>query len=195
MFLLIKATIEIHDRLEAGPHEHADSVAHARFWLVVAQIVVLDAVFSLDSVITAIGMVDEIYVMMAAVMLAASKPLTKIVNAYPSLIILCLGFLLMVGFVLVADGLGYHIPKAYLYAAIGFSVVIEAFNQLALRNRRKWAATIPRRQRAADAVLRLLGGVPASPPAAVGQDTSTVIPEGPKEEAFAAAEGDGARRF
>ncbi|MGQ0591786.1 MAG: TerC family protein [Gammaproteobacteria bacterium] len=193
-FLLIKATIEIHDRLEAGPHEHADGVAHARFWPVVAQIVVLDAVFSLDSVITAIGMVDEIYVMMAAVviamivMLAASKPLTKIVNAHPSLIILCLGFLLMVGFVLVADGLGYHIPKAYLYAAIGFSVVIEAFNQLALRNRRKWAATIPRRQRAADAVLRLLGGVPASPPAAAGQDTSTLIPEGQKEEAFAAAE-------
>ena len=96
MFLLIKATIEIHDRLEAGPHGHADS-AHARFWPVVAQIVVLDAVFSLDSVITAIGMVHEIYVMMAAVviamivMLVASKPLTKFVNAHPSLIILCLG--------------------------------------------------------------------------------------------------------
>ena len=196
VFLLIKATIEIHDRLEAGPHEHPDSVAHARFWPVVAQIVVLDAVFSLDSVITAIGMVDEIYVMMAAVVIAmivmivASKPLTKFVNAHPSLIILCLAFLLMVGFVLVADGFGYHIPKGYLYAAIGFSVVIEAFNQVALRNRRKWAASIPRRQRTADAVLRLLGGVPASPPAAAGEDTSTLIPEGEgeKEEAFAAAE-------
>ena len=146
MFLLIKATIEIHDRLEAGPQEHADRVVHARFWPVVAQIVVLDAVFSLDSVITAIGMVDELYVMMAAVVIAmivmivASKPLTAFVNAHPSLIILCLGFLLMVGFVLVADGVGYHVPKGYLYAAIGFSVLIETFNQLALRNRRKWAA-------------------------------------------------------
>lgn len=196
VFLLIKATIEIHDRLEAGPPEHPDSVAHARFWPVVVQIVVLDAVFSLDSVITAIGMVDEIYVMMAAVVIAmimmivASKPLTNFVNAHPSLIILCLAFLLMVGFVLVADGLGYHLPKGYLYAAIGFSVVIEAFNQVALHNRRKWAASIPRRQHAADAVLRLLGGVPASPPAAAGENTSTLIPEGEgeKEEAFAAAE-------
>ena len=194
VFLLIKATMEIHDRLEAGPHEHADGVAHARFWPVVAQIVVLDAVFSLDSVITAIGMVDEIYVMMAAVviamivMLVASKPLTTFVNAHPALVILCLGFLLMVGFVLVADGFGYHIPKGYLYAAIGFSVVIEAFNQLALRNRRKWAASIPRRQLAAEAVWRLLGGVPVPSSAAAGADVSAVIPEAATEQVFAPVE-------
>ncbi len=195
VFLLIKATIEIHDRLEAEPPEHADSVAHAPFWSVVAQIVVLDAVFSLDSVITAIGMVDEVYVMMAAVaiamivMLVASKPLTEFVNAHPSLIILCLGFLLMVGFALIADGLGYHVPKGYLYAAIGFSVLIETFNQLALRNRRKWAATIPRRQRTADAVLRLLGGVPVPSSAAAGADmSSAVIPETATEPGFAPAE-------
>ncbi len=193
-FLLIKATIEIHDRLEAGPHEHADSVAHARFWPLVAQIVALDVVFSLDSVITAIGMVDEIYVMMVAVVIAmivmivASKPLTKFVNAHPALVILCLGFLLMVGFVLVADGLGYHIPKGYLYAAIGFSVVIEAFNQLALRNRRKWAASIPRRQLTADAVWRLLGGIPVPSSAAVGADVSAVILETATEPGFAPAE-------
>jgi len=194
VFLLIKATIEIHDRLEAGPHEHGDGVAHAPFWPVVAQIVALDAVFSLDSVITAIGMVDEIYVMMAAVVIAmivmigASKPLTTFVNAHPALIILCLGFLLMVGFVLVADGLGYHVPKGYLYAAIGFSVLIETFNQLALRNRRKWAATIPRRQRTADAVLRLLGGVPVPASAAAGADMSAVIQETATEQGFAPAE-------
>jgi CBS domain containing-hemolysin-like protein len=194
VFLLIKATIEIHDRLEAGPHEHADSVAQAGFWPVVAQIVALDAVFSLDSVITAIGMVDEIYVMMAAVVIAmivmmvASKPLAKFVNAHPSLIILCLGFLLMVGFVLVADGLGYHIPKGYLYAAIGFSVVIEAFNQVALRNRRKWAASMPRRRRTADSVLRLLGGVPIASSTAAGADVSAVIPEAATEPGFAPAE-------
>ena len=132
----------------------------------VAQIVVLDVVFSLDSVITAIGMVDELYVMMAAVviavlaMLVASKPLAQFINAHPTLVILCLGFLLMIGLVLVADGLGVHIPKGYLYAAIGFSVLIESFNQFALRNRRKLAAQSPQRQRIADAVLRLLGGVP-----------------------------------
>ncbi len=194
VFLLIKATIEIHDRLEAVPHEHAESVAHARFWPVVAQIVVLDAVFSIDSVITAIGMVDEIYVMMAAVVIAmivmivASKPLTTFVNAHPALVILCLGFLLMVGFVLVADGLGYHVPKGYLYAAIGFSVAIETFNQLALRNRRKWAASVPRRQRMAGAVLRLLGGVPLATPVAARENVSTLIPQVEGEDAFAPAE-------
>jgi predicted tellurium resistance membrane protein TerC len=166
VFLLIKATTEMHDRLEAAPDEATRAGEHARFWTVVAQIVVLDAVFSLDSVITAVGMVDEIYVMMAAVVIAvilmivASKPLTAFVSAHPTLIILCLGFLLMVGLVLVADGLGYHVPKGYLYAAIGFSVLIETFNQIASRNRRKWAASTPLRQRTADAVLRLLGGVP-----------------------------------
>jgi CBS domain containing-hemolysin-like protein len=193
IFLLIKATIEIHERLEAGPQEHTAEVVHARFWPVVAQIVVLDVVFSLDSVITAVGMVDEVYLMMAAVviavivMLVASKPLSDFVNAHPSLIILCLGFLLMVGFVLVADGVGYHIPKGYLYAAIGFSVLIETFNQLALRNRRKWAASVPRRQLTADAVLRLLGGIPVSTPAAVTEDLTTLIPEGEKQD-FAPAE-------
>ncbi len=195
VFLLLKATIEIHDRLEVNPHEHtAGTVVHAAFWSVVAQIVVLDAVFSLDAVITAIGMVDEIYVMMAAVVIAmivmivASKPLTEFVNAHPSLVILCLGFLLMVGLVLVADGLGYHIPKGYLYAAIGFSVAIETFNQLALRNRRKSAASIPRRERTANAVLRLLGGVPLVTPVVASEDVSALIPEGQKDDAFAPAE-------
>jgi predicted tellurium resistance membrane protein TerC len=175
-FLIVKATTEIHDRLEAQPHDHEASQVYASFWPVVAQIVLLDAVFSLDSVITAIGMVDQLYVMMAAVVIAvivmlfASKPLTRVVNAHPSLIILCLGFLLMVGFVLVADGFGFHIPKGYLYAAIGFSVAIETFNQLALRNRRKLAVSTPQRQHIADMVLRLLGGVPVTAPATGNDD-------------------------
>src|SRR5688572_3783998 len=136
LFLLVKATTEIHDRVEAQGGEHGKAAVPAAFWPIVAQIIVLDAVFSLDSVITAVGMVDELAVMMVAVvvavivMLFASGPLTRFINAHPSLIILCLGFLLMVGFVLVVDGLGYHIPKGYLYAAIGFSVLIEVFNQL-----------------------------------------------------------------
>jgi len=166
LFLLVKATTEIHDRVEAQADEHGTRAATAAFWPVVAQIVVLDAVFSLDSVITAVGMVDELYVMMAAVvvavilMLVASKPLTRFVSAHPSLVILCLGFLLMVGLTLVVDGFGIHVPKGYLYAAIGFSVLIEILNQLAARNRRKWAAALPQRQRIAHTVLRLLGGVP-----------------------------------
>jgi CBS domain containing-hemolysin-like protein len=121
-------------------------------------------VFSLDSIITAVGMVEHLPVMMAAVivavgaMLVASKPLTAFITARPSLIILCLGFLLMIGLVLVVDGLGMHIPKSYVYAAIGFSVLIETLNQLAARTRRRLGQTA--RQQVADAVLRLLGGVP-----------------------------------
>lgn len=194
VFLLIKATIEMHDRLEVGPPQHTESVVYAGFGSVVAQIVALDIVFSLDSVITAVGMVDDLYVMMAAVviamimMIAASKPLTTFVTSHPSLIILCLGFLLMVGFVLVADGLGAHIPKGYLYAAIAFSLLIEGFNQLALRKRRKWAAQIPPRQRAADVVLRLLGGVPVTSQAVASGDVSAMIPEVETSQTFAPAE-------
>jgi predicted tellurium resistance membrane protein TerC len=165
LFLLVKATTEIHDRIEPQGHDKPASAA-AGFWPIVAQIVVLDAVFSLDSIITAVGMVDELYVMMAAVviavaaMLVASKPLTSFITARPSLIILCLGFLLMVGLVLVVDGFGLHVPKGYLYAAIGFSVLIELLNQLAARGRRKGRGGMASRQQLADTVLRLLGGVP-----------------------------------
>ena len=194
VFLLIKATIEMHERLEAPSHDAASSsTAYAAFWPVVAQIVVLDAVFSIDSVITAVGMVDELYVMMAAVvvamivMIAASKPLTTFVTAHPTLVILCLGFLLMVGLVLVVDGFGYHIPKGYLYAAIGFSVLIETFNQLAQRNRTKSAGAIPVRQRTADAVMRLLAGIPMTP-ATAGADPNRAAPAGEQPRAFAPAE-------
>jgi predicted tellurium resistance membrane protein TerC len=177
VFLLIKATTEIHERVEGQQDRQAGTTVHAAFWPTVAQIVVLDAVFSLDSVITAVGMVDELYVMMAAVIIAvaamlfASKPLTAFINKRPSLIILCLGFLLMIGLVLVVDGLGLHIPKGYVYAAIGFSVLIEILNQLASRGRGKAPVGPRTRQQVADAVLRLLGGVPlpahATPGAAV----------------------------
>ena len=171
LFLIVKATTEIHDRLEVQSAAHAATPVQAAFWPIVAQIVVLDAVFSLDSVITAVGMVDELYVMMAAVviavaaMLVASKPLTAFISTRPSLIILCLGFLLMIGLVLVVDGLGLHIPKGYVYAAIGFSVLIEALNQLGARNRRKFTAAMPPRQRVAEAILRMLGGLPLQTPA------------------------------
>src|SRR5690606_20753638 len=135
-------------------------------WVIVLQIVVLDAVFSLDAVITAIGMVEHLAIMMAAVaiaialMLVASKPLTRFVNKHPTVVVLCLGFLLMIGFSLVAESFGFKVPKGYLYAAIGFSIVIEALNQVARRNLLKLDASRPMRERTAEAVLRMLGKRP-----------------------------------
>ena len=165
IFLLFKATVELNERLEGKDHESHNQRKGAKFWPVVIQIVVLDAVFSLDSVITAVGMVEHLAVMMAAVciaislMLLASKPLTNFVNAHPTIIILCLSFLLMIGFSLVAEGFGYLIPKGYLYAAIGFSVIIEVLNQLSQYNRRRFlSSSRPLRERTAEAVLRLLSG-------------------------------------
>ncbi|WP_256124766.1 TerC family protein, partial [Cronobacter malonaticus] len=166
LFLLFKATVELNERLEGKDTENPTQRRGARFWAVVAQIVILDAVFSLDSVITAVGMVDHLAVMMAAViiavslMLLASKALTRFVNNHPTIVILCLSFLLMIGFSLIADGFGFHIPKGYLYAAIGFSIIIEALNQLAIFNRRRFLSTANQtlRQRTTEAVMRLISG-------------------------------------
>ncbi len=117
IFLLFKATTELHERLENRQHDAGHGKGYASFWVVVLQIVVLDAVFSLDAVITAVGMVNHLPVMMAAVviamilMLLASKPLTRFVNQHPTVVVLCLSFLLMIGLSLVAEGFGFHIPK------------------------------------------------------------------------------------
>lgn len=164
IFLLFKATTELHERLENREHDTGHGKGYASFWVVVTQIVILDAVFSLDAVITAVGMVNHLPVMMAAVviamavMLLASKPLTRFVNQHPTVVVLCLSFLLMIGLSLVAEGFGFHIPKGYLYAAIGFSIVIEVFNQIARRNFIRHQSTLPLRARTADAILRLMGG-------------------------------------
>lgn len=181
LFLLFKATMEIHERLEGAAHARK-ARGYASFAAVLAQIVVLDAVFSLDSVITAVGMVNELWVMMTAVvvamavMIVASKPLTTFVNAHPTVIMLCLGFLLMIGLSLIAEAFHYDIPKGYLYAAIAFSIMVEAFNQVRLANEKRQMAAVPLRQRTADAVLRLLGGRPelgdAVPP---GEAPSKVV--------------------
>ncbi len=165
LFLLFKATVELHERLEGKIHAPRGTRTHAAFWAVITQIVILDAVFSLDAVITAVGMVSQLSVMMLAVIIAmgvmimASKALTDFVNKHPTVVMLCLGFLLMIGFTLVAEGAGVHIPKGYLYAAIAFSVLIEFFNQLARSNRtRNIIGERPLRDRTAEAVLKLLGG-------------------------------------
>ncbi len=190
IFLLFKATLELHERVEGKSHVQTGKREYASFAAVVAQIIVLDAVFSLDAVITAVGMVEQLWVMMAAVvismsvMLFASKPLTRFVNAHPTVVVLCLSFLLMIGLSLIAEGLGFHIPKGYIYAAIGFSVVIEALNQLARRNFVKKEAHLPLRDRTADAVLRLLGSKPRNE----HNDEAETVAETAEEPAFEAEE-------
>ena len=142
LFLLYKGTSEIHERVE-GEHEADATKVPARFWPTIVQIIILDLVFSLDSVITAVGMVDELAIMMTAViiavgaMLLASGALSRFVNEHPTVKMLALAFLLMIALVLLADGFGLHIPKGYVYAAMGFSVGVEFLNQIAARNKRR----------------------------------------------------------
>ena len=166
LFLLYKATTELHERLEGHNQFHVaeSSKKHSPFWGVVLQILILDAVFSIDSVITAVAMVDHIVVAMAAVVVAmsvmiwASKPLTEFVNNHPTVVMLCLGCLLMIGFSLIAEAFHFHIPKGYLYAAIGFSILIEVFNQVSMKNTRRNAyISSTWRQRTADNVLGMMG--------------------------------------
>ena len=191
IFLLFKATTELHERLENRQHDAGHGKGYASFWVVVLQIVVLDAVFSLDAVITAVGMVNHLPVMMAAVviammvMLLASKPLTRFVNQHPTVVVLCLSFLLMIGLSLVAEGFGFHIPKGYLYAAIGFSITIEFFNQVARRNFIRPQSTLPLRARTADAILRMMGGRKQH---AVSHDGESPAPVPVPEGAFAEEE-------
>jgi predicted tellurium resistance membrane protein TerC len=146
LFLLWKATTEITQSLEGEEAHHADPDAGtSSMGSVLAQIVLLDIVFSLDSVLTAVGMANDIAVMVAAVviavgvMLVASGPLAAFVHKHPSVKMLALAFLMLIGVTLVADGFGFHIDKAYIYAAMGFSVFVEALN---LRARRKRAAPV-----------------------------------------------------
>lgn len=161
-FLLLKGTIELHDRVEGEDIHVSGERLHASFGIIVTQIVVLDAIFSLDAVVTAVGMVDHLSIMMLAVtiaigiMLVASKPLTVFINAHPSVVILCLGFLLMIGFTLVAESFGFPVPKGYLYAAIAFSVTVEFLNQLLRMVASRREAQQPLRERTAEAVLKIL---------------------------------------
>jgi predicted tellurium resistance membrane protein TerC len=140
LFLLAKATYEIHDKLE-GEH-HASGKAVASFGAVIGQVMLLDLVFSLDSVITAIGMADDLRVMAAAVIIAvavmmvAAEPISNVVERHPTLKILALSFLLLIGMSLVGEGFGQHIAKGYIYFAMGFSVFVEMIN---LRVRAKGA--------------------------------------------------------
>jgi predicted tellurium resistance membrane protein TerC len=133
LFLLFKATREIHDKLE-GEEGHVKARVAPTFSAVITQIMLLDIVFSLDSVITAVGMADDLSVMVAAVVIAvaimmfAARPVSEFVDAHPTVKVLALSFLLLIGVSLIADGFGVHIPKGYIYFAMGFSVFVEMIN-------------------------------------------------------------------
>lgn len=139
LFLLAKATYELHERLE-GSESHSTGKAVASFGAVIFQVMLLDLVFSLDSVITAIGMANHLGVMVAAVMaavvimLVAAEPISAFVEDHPTVKVLALAFLLLIGMSLVAEGFGQHISKGYIYFAMGFSVFVEMIN---IRVRRK----------------------------------------------------------
>jgi predicted tellurium resistance membrane protein TerC len=143
LFLIAKATHEIHTEVEARDHvTDATPKASAFFWVIV-QIIVIDMVFSLDSIITAIGMVQELSIMIAAVVIAcfimyvSSGPVARFVTEHPTTKMLALAFLVLIGVALVADGFSFHIPRGYIYFAIAFSAAVELFNVLAKRNRNR----------------------------------------------------------
>jgi predicted tellurium resistance membrane protein TerC len=145
LFLVWKATKEIHHRVDPdpGPDLFDRGQATVGFAATLGQIVMLDLVFSIDSIITAVGMTTHVPIMITAivvaviVMLAAATPLANFIAANPTIVMLALGFLLMIGMVLIADGFGAHVPKGYIYAAIAFSLGVEALNMLARRARQK----------------------------------------------------------
>ncbi|WP_423141051.1 TerC family protein [Parablastomonas sp. CN1-191] len=152
LFLLWKATKEIHHAMEPGDDSNdildkspAKTSAPAAFGAVIAQIIAIDMVFSVDSILTAVGMTDDVPIMIAAVvitvgvMMVAADPLARFIEHNPTLIMLALAFLVMIGLVLIADGFGFHVPKGYIYAAMGFSVGVEFLNMIQRRRRARKA--------------------------------------------------------
>jgi predicted tellurium resistance membrane protein TerC len=145
LFLVWKATTEIHHNVDPSSEEEEASAGRAAglaFTAAIVQILALDIVFSIDSILTAVGMTDDLPIMFAAViisvgaMLFAATPLANFINANPTVVMLALGFLLMIGMVLIAEGFGAHVDKGYIYAAMAFSALVEGLNMLRRRNRR-----------------------------------------------------------
>ncbi len=147
LFLLVKGTLEIHHSVEGDHGEDKNTLKKVTMGAVLGQIVMLDIVFSLDSVITAIGMVDELSVMVTAVVIAmavmlfAAKTVSDFVNNHPTVKMLALSFLLLVGMALIADGFEYHIERAFLYFAVGFSLGVECLNLWSQKNKKKREVT------------------------------------------------------
>jgi len=153
LFLVWKATSEIHHNVDPDPHGDmfTKGAAEIAFTAAIAQILVLDLVFSIDSIITAVGMTPHVPVMVMAViiavgtMLLAADPLSRFIQGNPTIVMLALGFLLLIGTTLIAEGFGVHVPKGYIYAAMAFSALVEGLNMLARRARaRRRAAVAPR---------------------------------------------------
>lgn len=145
LFLIWKSTSEVHQSLEGGHEEQKSSVVKATFASAILQIMIIDLVFSLDSIITAVGMVDDVRVMIAAVvasvglMMLFAGPIGRFVSSHPTIKMLALAFLVVVGVVLVAEGFGHHVPKGYVYFAMAFSVAVEMLN---IRMRKKSARPV-----------------------------------------------------
>lgn len=141
IFLIWKATAEIHHKIDGGHDENVGRQVTAGFAAVVAQVIALDLVFSIDSILTAVGMTEHLPIMIIAVVVAvavmffAAGPVSRFVNANPTVIMLALAFLLMIGMVLVADGFGRHVPKGYIYAAMAFAAFVEGLNMMMRRRR------------------------------------------------------------
>jgi len=141
MFLVWKATTEIHHNVDPDDGAHKGPTKSAGFAMVIGQILVLDLVFSMDSILTAVGMTSHLPIMVTAVvvsvvlMMFAARPLADFIHANPTVVMLALGFLLMIGMVLIADGFGAHVPKGYIYAAMAFSALVEGLNMLARKAR------------------------------------------------------------
>lgn len=156
LFLLWKATKEIHHNIDPEAQsgellDHDKGAGQIMFGAAIAQIIALDLVFSIDSILTAVGMTDQVPIMVAAViitvglMLIAADPLAKFIEKNPTLVMLALAFLVMIGLVLIADGFGFHVPKGYIYTAMGFSVGVEMLNMSRRNLRAKRAAKEQRR--------------------------------------------------
>jgi len=151
LFLVWKATKEIHHSVDPVPSDHdvldKKSVAINNAGAAIFQIILLDLVFSIDSILTAVGMTDHLPIMVVAVlvavavMLLAADPLANFINNNPTVVMLALGFLLMIGMVLIADGFGVHVPKGYIYAAMGFSALVEGLNMWSRKSKERKAAT------------------------------------------------------
>lgn len=162
LFLLFKAITELNDRLDHKKEIKIENKTYTSFGFVIFQIVLLDVIFSLDSVITSVGVVNKLSMMILSmiiamiIMLYAAKIITKFINKNPTIVLLCISFLLMIGLSLIAESTGFFIPKGYLYTAVVFSTLIELFNQIAKKNFIKYQSSLPMRKRLAEIVIKLM---------------------------------------
>lgn len=162
LFLLFKATIELHEKLEGYINHHKYNKNYSGFWIIVIQIIFIDIIFSLDSIITAVGMINQLFIMIFAViiatiiMLIASKTLTKFINTHKTIVVLCLTLLLIVGSSLILESFGIYIPKIYIYISIGFALLIEIFNQITFYNLLRYQSLQPIRKYIVEFIFNLI---------------------------------------